>query len=128
MATRIGMTLDANNEKCILIRTRTEDLLRLERIFKGLSHCLTEFYLSEIISLENEEEFSIKLINGTENVGLEQTKPNHLEWKQRSETWYIFKEILTMMYRNSNEGIHFELTRDIRNQDRTKILIYWEKQ
>lgn len=127
MTTKIGTILDENNEKCILIRTRTEDLLRLERIFKGLSHCLIEFYLSGVISLENEEVFSIKLVNSIDNVGLEQTKPNYFEWRERSETWYIFKEILTMMYRNSNEGIHFELTRDIKNQNGTKILIYWER-
>ena len=117
MAIQLGLTRNENEEDHILIHLETEDLLRLERIFKGMSHCLVEYTIPEILSLQN----------NNENIGLKQTRTDYFEWKQRSETWYIFRGIITEMYRNSRHEMFFELTKDIRNQDNIKIFIYWEK-
>lgn len=127
MAIQLGLTRNENKEDHILIHLETEDLLRLERIFKGMSHCLVEYTIPEILSLDKSQKFDLKLQNNNENIGLKQTRTDYFEWKQRSETWYIFRGIITEMYRNSRHEMFFELTKDIRNQDNIKIFIYWEK-
>lgn len=126
MATKINFTQNENQEDCILIHLKTEDLLRLEMIFKSMSHCLTEFVIQDIQLSDRPDKFNLKLQNVSENIGISQSRHDCIEWKQRSESWYIFKSIISDMRHNSRQRMNHELTRDIRNQDNNKIFVYWE--
>ena len=88
MAIQLGLTRNENEEDHILIHLETEDLLRLERIFKGMSHCLVEYTIPEILSLDKSQKFDLKLQNNNENIGLKQTRTDYFEWKQRRQTGY----------------------------------------
>ncbi len=127
MAFKIGFKQNENNENCILIQLGTEDLIQLERIFKSMSHCLTEFVIGGILSLDETSRYNLKLENMDNNIGVYQLCPDCIEWKQRSETWYIFRNIISEMRHNSHQKMQFELTRDIRNQDEAKIFVSWEE-
>lgn len=126
MAFKIGFKQNENNENYILIELGTEELIKLERIFKSMSHCLTEFIIGDILSLDETSKFSMKLKNMDNNIGVCQLYPDRIEWNQRSETWYIFRNIISEMRYNSHQKMEFELTRDIRNQNEAKIFISWE--
>ena len=126
MATNIRFTQDENQEDCILIHLKTEDLLHLEMVFKSMSHCLTEFVIEDIQLPDNSGKFHLRLQNVSENIGMSRSKPDCIDWKQRSESWYIFKSIISDMRHNSRRQMQNELTRDIRNKDNYKIFVYWE--
>lgn len=126
MATEIKFTQNENQEDCILIHLKTEDLIRLEMIFKSMSHCLTEFVIQDIQLFDNSDKLNLKLQNASENIGMSLSNPDYIEWKQRSESWYIFKSIISDMRHNSRQKMRHELTKDIRNQYSNKIFVYWE--
>lgn len=100
----IGFFEDFSGEDSILIAVDIYGLLEIEGIFLKLADGLKNFNFSELNLLDKEYRINLIAYNDTQNNGLRHTANGQYEWRATKEKWNEFREKLTALYRNSNNG------------------------
>jgi hypothetical protein len=101
---RTGFYEDFKDYDTVLISVDIHGLLEIERIFLELSQGLSCFDFSTLTLLDTKYHVDIKAYNDTNNIGLKQIDKGKFEWRLTKGIWNQFREMATVLYRNSNSG------------------------
>ncbi|MES2575879.1 MAG: hypothetical protein V4572_13125 [Bacteroidota bacterium] len=123
---RIGYFADFKGEDSILISADIEGLLELEDLFLKLADGLSSFDLLNLKLLDKSFRLKLSAFNDTKNVGLIQTSKDSYEWRATSEKWNQFREKLTTLYRNCNDGHHYLDCEPADNKD-LQVVFSWNE-
>lgn len=125
MAAEIHFIENEGGSPHVSFRLGADELFRWEKVFRAMSYCLTEFVIPDVRLADGPDRLCLRLYSTFDNAGLTWPHSGCLDWRQRSESWYIFRSLLTDMRQNGRLGMLHELTRDIRNRDNGRIFVCW---